>query len=143
MVLEVKPANGEGFSSMARHMGRWVNHVLGQQFSRFSPADGWSPAVNFYEDKDRYCVVVELAGVRAEEIDLRIEEGMMMISGQRDVPELPECSGSVRVHMMEIDHGRFCRKLNLPPDVDVDASANLSASYGSGYLWIYLPRKVT
>jgi len=44
---------------------------------------------------------------------------------------------------MEIDHGRFCRKLNLPPDVDVDASANLSASYGSGYLWIYLPRKVT
>ncbi len=143
MALEVRSAGDEGFASMARNMGRWVNHVLGHQVSRFAASDAWTPAVNFYEDEDenRYCVVVDLAGVSVSEIDLRIEEGLMMISGQRDVPTLANCPRPPRVHMMEIDHGRFCRKLPLPPDVDVDASAELSASYGNGYLWVHLPRK--
>jgi HSP20 family protein len=141
MVFSIEAMNQESFSSMARQMGRWVNHVLGQQYHRFCPGDAWAPAVNFYEGPDGYCVVVELAGVPTETIDLRIEEGRMMISGQREVPEPPGCSGSVRVRMMEIDHGRFSRKLDLPDDVDVDASVNLSANYSNGFLWIQLPRK--
>ncbi len=141
MVFTVKAMDQESFSSMARQMGRWVNHVLGQQYHRFCPSDAWAPSVNFYEAPDGYCVVVELAGVQAGTIDLRIEEKRMMVSGQREVPEAPHCTGSVRVRMMEIDHGRFCRALDLPDDVDVDAAVNLSANYTNGFLWIQLPKK--
>ena len=42
-----------------------------------------------------------------------------------------------RVHLMEIDHGRFRRAIELPGDVDV---ASIEASYRCGYLWIRLPK---
>jgi HSP20 family protein len=142
MVFSVKAMDQGSFSSMARQMGRWVDHVLGHPYHRFCPSDAaWTPAVNFYEGGDGYCVVVDLAGVQVETLELRIEEGTMMIAGQRDVPEAPGCAGSTRVHMMEIDHGRFCRELDLPDDVDVEAAVSLAAHYSNGFLWIQLPRK--
>ncbi len=141
MVLPVKAMSEDRFSSMARHMGRWVNHVLGQQYHRFSPSDAWTPAVNFTEGRDSYGVVVDLAGVQVDTIDLRIEAGVMVVSGRREVPESPAGPGPGRVHLMEIDHGRFSRTIDLPEDVDVDAAANQSASYNNGFLYIQLPRK--
>ena len=141
MIVPIQAVGEEHFSSMARQMGRWVNHLLGHQYNRFHAGEAWAPAVNFYEGPQDYCVVADLAGVQVDTIDLRIEEGKMMISGQREVPDSPECAKSVRVHLMEIDHGRFCRKLDLPADVDVDAAVALSASYSNGLLWIRLPKK--
>jgi HSP20 family molecular chaperone IbpA len=141
MVLPVKAMSEERFGSMARQMGRWVNHVLGQQYHRFCPSDAWTPAVNFSEGRDGYGVVVDLAGVQVDTIDLRIEAGAMVVSGRRETPESPAGPGPGRVHLMEIDHGRFCRRIELPDDVDVDAAVNLSASYSSGFLYIQLPRK--
>jgi HSP20 family molecular chaperone IbpA len=141
MVLPVEARAEDRFSSMARHMGRWVNHVLGQQYHRFCPSDAWTPAVNFSEGRDGYGVVVDLAGVQTETIELQIEPGVMMIVGRREVPESPAGPGPGRVHLMEIDHGRFCRRIDLPDDVDVDAAVNLSASYNNGLLYIQLPRK--
>lgn len=143
MVLSVKAMSEDRLGSMARQMGRWVNHVLGQQYHRFCASDAWTPAVNVTEGRNGYGVVVDLAGVQAETIDLRIEEGVMAISGQRDVPENPAGPGPGRVHMMEIDHGRFCREVALRADVDVDAAINLSANYSNGFLYIQLPKKHT
>lgn len=141
MVLPVEARSEERFSSMARQMGRWVNHMLGQQYHRFCPSEAWAPAVNFSEGRKGYGVVVDLAGVQAETIDLRIEAGAMIVSGRREMPESPAGPGPGRVHLMEIDHGRFSRRIDLPDDVDVDAAVNLSASYSNGFLYIQLPRK--
>lgn len=140
MVLPVEAMSEDRFSSMARQMGRWVNHVLGQQYHRFCPSEGWTPAVNFTEGRDGYGVVVDLAGVQVESIELQIEAGVMTISGRREAPDSP--AGPGRVHLMEIDHGRFSRQIDLADDVDVDAAVNLSASYSNGLLYIQLPKKL-
>ena len=43
----------------------------------------------------------------------------------------------IRIHLMEIDHGSFCREVELPEDVD---RGRISASYRNGMLWIELPK---
>jgi HSP20 family protein len=43
----------------------------------------------------------------------------------------------VRIHLMEIDHGSFCREVELPEDVDRE---RIAANYRNGMLWIELPK---
>jgi HSP20 family molecular chaperone IbpA len=43
----------------------------------------------------------------------------------------------IRIHLMEIDHGSFCREVELPEDVDRE---RISATYRNGMLWIELPK---
>jgi HSP20 family protein len=124
--------------TMARQMSRWVDQVLGPGGSRFCPGEAWAPAVNVCEHPEEYCIVVELAGVRAEELDLRIEDDELTISGVRAAPGAPERGQTARLHMMEIDHGRFSRSLPLPGDVEPEG---IEATYRNGYLWIRLPKK--
>jgi len=128
----------EKFSSMARQMGRWMDNVLGKGFHKFCPGEAWAPAVNLYEDQKCYCIVADLAGLQVEEIDLRTQQGLMILSGNRQTPSVPESLGSVRVHLMEIDHGPFCRSIELPEDADVDS---VKACYRGGYLWMWIGKK--
>jgi len=122
----------------AKKLGKWMDDVIGGGFHKYAPEDTWKPAVNLYEGPTGYCLVVDLAGVKTEHIDLRVEEDVLIISGQRLSPMPPEDCGQVQMHMMEIDHGWFCRTMELPKGVDVDA---IQASYRSGYLWIHMEKK--
>ena len=126
---------GKGISG---EMGRWVERVLGPQYHHFISGKAWKPAINFYEDDSQYLMIVDLAGAQIEQIDLRIDGGVLTLSGQREAPGLPESSGRKRVHLMEIDHGKFSREMQLPQDVVMDA---IEASYRGGYLWVRLPKK--
>jgi HSP20 family protein len=94
--------------------------------------------VNVCEHPDEYCIVVELAGVRTEELDLRVEDDALTLSGARAAPGVPERGQTARLHMMEIDHGRFSRSLPLPGDIEPEG---IEATYRNGYLWIRLPKK--
>ncbi|MFA6133793.1 MAG: Hsp20/alpha crystallin family protein [Phycisphaerae bacterium] len=142
MISTFRATGEEGHSSMARQMSRWVNHVLGgSSYHKYCPGETWAPTANVYEDERSYCVVFDLAGVQASTVDLRVEEGVLVLTGQRNTPEMPDSRGETKVHVMEIDHGRYCRRLDLPEDVDIEASSSLSANYRNGYLWISLPKR--
>jgi HSP20 family protein len=142
MSVTVSTMGEADFTSIARNMSRWVNHVLSGPVQRFRDHGAWAPSVNLYEDAEHYCIIVDLAGMDPNDIELRIEEGMLVLSGQRPIPEMPDCCGSMRVHLMEIDHGAFSRKVDLPKDVDTNAAASLDAIYGNnGYLRVRLPKR--
>ena len=129
------------FSSVTRQMSRWVEQALKPAYHRYCPGEAWAPAVNVFEDETHYCVVVDLAGMRVEEIDLRVEgkhQDALVLSGRRAAPGLPETGGPVRLHAMEIDHGRFSRSVDLPDNFDVDL---IEATYEKGFLWIRLPKR--
>ena len=126
------------FASITKHMGEWVDQVLGTGFHKYRPSEAWSPTINLHEDETHYCIVVDLAGVEAEEIDLRPEGNILVLSGYRQSPGVTEATGSVRLHHMEIDHGQFSRSMEIPQDVDVD---RIEAFYKQGLLWIRLPKK--
>ncbi|HUS91131.1 MAG TPA: Hsp20/alpha crystallin family protein [Phycisphaerae bacterium] len=127
-------------ASLGRQMSRWMDQVLGRNFGQIRPSESWQPAVNVCEHDTYFCVIVELAGVKAGEIDLRAEEKTLVLSGERAMPddEQPR-GGPVRIHLMEIDHGHFYRAVELPPGVDIDA---IEAFYRNGYLWVRVPKTV-
>ncbi len=129
-------ADEERISTMAQQMSRWVDQVLGKGFH--TSADAWTPAINVYEAEGYYRIVVDLSGVNPDKIELRVENGLLNIGGQRPIPGLPEDQRAVKLLMMEIDHGNFSRSVRVPRDADIEA---ITATYRCGYLWIRLPKK--
>src|SRR6185503_2051383 len=106
----------------------------------------WAPNVNLYENDAAYVVCVDLAGVDKEKIDVVVSDQKLTLRGARLVPTLPDqpphLEGrhppKLRVHVMEIDNGPFCREVELPADVAHD---QVSAAHLNGLLWIQLPKK--
>lgn len=119
----------------------WIDQVLAVKYRRYCRGEPWAPGINLYETKELFCVVVDLAGVSANEIDVRVEDGVLAISGRRSMPMAADLGGQVRVHLMEIDHGHFCRRIELPAEADVSDVAAVQATYRSGLLWVRIPRK--
>lgn len=127
-------------SSLTNHMKRLMDETVASGFRRYSSGETWRPSVNLYEDKRACYIVVDLAGVDYEKIDIRVHNGMLEMTGDRETPRPPEIEGFAHLHLMEIDHGTFCRKIHLPATIDTD---RISAVYSVGYLWIDLPKKGT
>jgi HSP20 family protein len=128
------------FGNVVRQMGKMMDQLQKGYFN-FYPAETWTPAVNLYENDIGYIVCVDLSGVDKEKIDLVVADGQLKLRGQRTVPTPDGSEGRVkgmRVHLMEIDYGPFCREVALPADVDHE---NIRATYVNGMLWIELPRK--
>ena len=131
----------KGFSSLADQMGRWLDRVLGPDYNRFSASAGWKPSINLYEDVSAMYIAVDLAGVHADAIDLRVEGGLLVLAGERPGPrpeQVGPAPGPLRVHLMEIDHGPFHRTVKLPETIDAD---RIEAGYRNGFLWVCVPKK--
>ena len=127
--------------SSGRRMNRWVQQVMRVGYHRFCPAESWTPAINVYEDDEQYYVVVDLAGVTGDQVDIQVNpRGELMLAGRRDLPE--PCDGpkgNLRLHLMEIDHGEFCRTIELPEDADLDRIE--ACTRRSGMLWVSIAKK--
>lgn len=117
----------------------WAEHVPGRGFHKYRPVETWAPAVNLYEDDVHYFVVVDLAGVEGPGIKVFVDDqqSVVTISGRRGMPDV-EGAGTLKLHLMEIDHGDFSRTVNLPSDVD---HTNISAEYRGGFLRIRIPKR--
>ncbi len=122
---------------MSKKISVWADPVMGSSFKRFSHARQWTPAINLYEDDRCYYVIVEIPGMDVERIDLHTQGDVLHISGTRPLPSGPTCTGRLRAHMMEIDHGCFHREVALPPSADV---TGITASYRCGFLSVQIPK---
>lgn len=133
------------FSNLARQATKLLDQMQKGYFN-FCPGDAWSPSVNLYETAAAYLVCVDLAGVDKEKIDVEIRENRLRLTGARPVPhpdpeelgeETPGEGRRLRVHLMEIDHGAFCREVELPLNVARD---RIVARYRNGMLWVEIPK---
>jgi len=129
------------FGPMQRRTAR-AGDPPGAAFYGFCPRETWAPAVNLYEGSENYLVCVDLAGVVKEEIEIAVKRHRLVVRGTRAVPQpgesAEESSARLRLHLMEIDHGQFCREVELPENVSEE---DIGAAYRDGLLWITLPKK--
>lgn len=72
----------------------------------------WEPPVDVFADGDQILVEVALPGVPAERIELICAPGELVVRGER---RLPRRLASAAIQRLEIPHGRFERRLALPP----------------------------
>lgn len=93
----------------------------------------WTPALDLYQTADEIVAVVELPGMKKEEIDLSLHDGALIIGGERK--EAP--STSDRHARSERFVGKFRRSVSLPTQVDAN---KVNASYKDGILTITLPK---
>lgn len=73
---------------------------------------GWEPPVDLLETDEALIIVAALPGVGASDVELVVGGGELAIVGQR---RLPAGLSAARVHRMELPHGRFERRVLLPP----------------------------
>jgi HSP20 family protein len=92
----------------------------------------WNPAVNVCQDKDRFTVVVELPGLKKEEIEISLHDDTLTIAGERKREEASE-----QEFLTERLYGKFQRSLTLPTVVDAE---KVKASYKDGLLQVELPK---
>jgi HSP20 family molecular chaperone IbpA len=91
----------------AERMHREVFRPAGLQARQ--PA--WEPPVDILETESEVLVLVALPGVDAENAQAVIEEGDLVITGNRVLPvELQTAT----IHRLELPQGRFYRRLRLP-----------------------------
>jgi HSP20 family protein len=96
--------------------------------------NGWAPAVDVYEDGDNVIVKAELPGVKREEIDVSLHNGVVTITGERKADDQHE---GAEVCRSERFVGRFQRAIALPTPVQ---AGKVKASYQDGILNIVLPK---
>jgi len=94
---------------------------------------GWSPALDLYESGDNLIAVIELPGMRKEDIDISLHDGTLTISGERR----RESTGGEKAQRTERYVGTFRRSIALPTRVD---AGKVSASYQDGILEVALPK---
>lgn len=72
----------------------------------------WEPPVDIIETGSEVLVLVALPGVDPQQAEAFIEDGVLVVRGQRLLP--PEFR-TARIHRVELPQGRFERRLSLPP----------------------------
>jgi HSP20 family protein len=72
----------------------------------------WEPPVDVLETDREVLVLMALPGVDSDAVEAVIEDGALVVVGQRILP--PELR-SATIHRMELPQGRFERRVPLPP----------------------------
>jgi len=90
--------------------------------------------LDVYEDKDNFVLRAEMPGMRKEDIDISLHDGLVTISGERKEETKKQESD---VYRSERFFGRFQRSFALPTSVNAE---KVAASYKDGILTVTLPK---
>lgn len=117
-----------------------IHRLMGEFFKEvkplgYQPKRSFHPPMDIYETEDSLVIVLEIAGVRADDIQILFDNGLISISGTRT-----EFSPSpkTQLHQMEIDYGYFERTLRVPFPLNAD---EIKATYREGFLMITIPKR--
>ena len=95
------------------------------------------PQIELVEQPGGLRLTAELPGVAQEDLDLRVEDGALVLAGEKKLEERSEEDGVVHT---ERRFGSFRRVLPLPFEVDVERS---EATFENGVLTVQLPKAET
>lgn len=115
------------FDDLFGHEGQGGPGLLGQGQQGMN-----APALEVHQTDDKVEITAELPGVKEEDIDLMVEDGVLTLRGEKRSTRTDEERG-----YSERSYGRFERSITLPPNVDEE---QCSAEFRDGVLTISLPK---
>ena len=113
--------------------------AIQQRLGRYAPGPaGWVPPTDVHETAAAYVITAEVPGLTRDDIDIRLHDGRLQISGERR-ERTPEASGVPyeQYHRVERGHGSFRRTFDLPLPVDAD---RVTADLRDGVLTVQCPK---
>lgn len=137
---ETKPRRWDPFelasqmqSELDRMMGGWLPSLR----VRRRPGEmtgAWAPQTDVFEQNGSIVVKAELPGIDKKDINVAVEDGDLVIQGERRSEEKVEEKDFYR---MERSYGSFYRRIPLPDGVTSD---QIDAKYADGVLNVSIPK---
>lgn len=72
----------------------------------------WEAPCDIFETEEALVILIALPGVEPDAIEVRLAAGVLVVGGERT---LPAESKRASIHRLEIPHGHFERRIELPP----------------------------
>jgi HSP20 family protein len=91
--------------------------------------------VDIKEAPDKFVLQADLPGVKPEEIDISMEDGVLTVKGEKKTEAITDQEGYKRV---ERTYGSFYRRFSLPDTANPDG---ISAKSNHGVLEIVIPKR--
>ncbi|CAL5368393.1 unnamed protein product [Camellia sinensis] len=95
-----------------------------------------STPVDWKETPEAHVFMVELPGLKKEDVKVGVDDGVLQISGERNVGEEDEKNG--KWHRVERFRGKFCRRFKLPENAKAD---EVKASMENGVLIVSVAKQ--
>jgi len=94
----------------------------------------WTPSCNVSETPEEYRIEAELPGVKQEDLEVKVDQGVLTLKGERREKKEQK---DKKYHRVESSYGSFVRSFTLPNDADDE---KIAADYKDGLLTVRVPR---
>ncbi len=139
------PVGGPGMFGLRREIDRLFEDAFGGNAGNGGNGQGgragaqggqtFTPAVDDLEEELDVVLHMDLPGVRPEDVELSVENGLLTVRGQRHQQRKEGQEG--RYQFVERSYGSFVRQFHLPQGVD---ESQISADFEHGELTIRIPK---
>lgn len=142
------PENGDTYAPIPveRDPSRFVEEQVDRLLAMLSAPEreaatlSWSPPISFWESDREFLVAVDLAGVGRNDVDVRLHDNVLTITGTRPAAFLDDH----RLRASERPFGPFRRQIVLPPTLRArEASTRIQAQMRDGQLEIRISKEGT
>jgi len=123
-----------GLSTLQDQFNRLFNESF-RNHPEESALTTWAPAVDIYETPNELVVKADLPDVNEKDIDVRVENNLLTIRGERKFEKSVSEENYLRV---ERTYGAFSRSFSLPNTVNAET---IGAEYKNGVLTGILPKR--
>jgi HSP20 family protein len=124
---------------MRREINRMFKNSLGRGswLGKIDPltAAPYDLNADLREEDGRYVIRIDIPGMEKEKIDVEIRDGVLYVSGEREIQEQEQQPGFIR---RERSFGKFQRSMELPADAD---SSQIEAYYQKGVLTVVVGKR--
>jgi HSP20 family protein len=115
-----------------------ISRLFNETFERSSDESSittWAPAVDIFETEHELVVKADLPDIKPEELDIRVENNILTIRGERKFEKKVNENNYLRV---ERSYGSFSRNFSLASTVSTEA---IKAEYKNGVLTLTIPKR--
>ena len=123
-----------GATALQEQINRVFGDVVGRtdEESNLTP---WAPEVDIYETENELVVKADLPDVNPQDLDIRVENNILTIRGERKFENKVNEENYLRV---ERAYGSFSRSFSLANSVN---SEGIKADYQNGVLTLSIPKR--
>jgi HSP20 family protein len=123
-----------GLTSLQDQVNRLFEDNFTRDRSGHADLATWAPPVDIYETENELVLKVDLPDLQEKDIDVRVENNMLTIRGERKFDKEVNEDNYLRV---ERAYGSFMRSFSLPNTV---SSENIRAEYRNGVLTLHMAK---
>src|SRR5499425_2332127 len=123
-----------GVTTLHDQFNRLFNDVFERKGEETS-LSAWAPAVDIYENEHELVVKADLPDVDSKDLDIRVENNLLTIRGERKFEKQVNEENYLRVERF---YGSFARNFTLASTVNADA---IKADYQNNILNLNIPKR--